>query len=65
MIVIGNRPVDFVVVQFANDVGIEDCQEVVLQPGKGAQEGVVVMVDTDNSGRVQVKAGVGSVRAKL
>jgi ureidoglycolate lyase len=65
MIVIGDRPVDFVVVQFANDVGIEDCQEVVLQPGQGAQEGVVVMVDADNAGRVQVKAGVGAVKAKL
>jgi ureidoglycolate lyase len=65
MIVIGDRPVDFVVVQFANDVGVEDCQEVVLLPGRDAQEGVVVMVDADNAGRVQVTAGVGSVRAKL
>ncbi|KZM22632.1 Ureidoglycolate lyase [Ascochyta rabiei] len=65
MIVIGDRPVDFVVVQFANDVGVEDCQEVALQSGKLAQEGVVVMVDTDSAGKVQVKAGVGSVKAKL
>jgi ureidoglycolate lyase len=28
MIVVGSRPIDFVVVQFANDVGVEDCQEV-------------------------------------
>lgn len=28
MVVVGSRPIDFVVVQFANDVGIEDCQEV-------------------------------------
>ncbi|KAF3047563.1 Ureidoglycolate lyase [Didymella heteroderae] len=65
MIVIGDRPIDFVVVQFANEVGIEDCQEVELKTGKGAQEGVVVMVDTDGAGKVQVKAGVGSVKAKL
>lgn len=65
MIVIGDRPVDFVVVQFANEVGIEDCQEVSLKAGKTAQEGVVVMVDTDGAGKVQVKAGVGSVKAKL
>ncbi|KAH7085608.1 ureidoglycolate hydrolase [Paraphoma chrysanthemicola] len=65
MIVIGDRPIDFVVVQFANDVGIEDCQEILLKPGSGAQEGVVVTVDTDGSGKVQVKAGVGAVKAKL
>ncbi|KAJ4986844.1 ureidoglycolate hydrolase [Stagonosporopsis vannaccii] len=65
MIVIGDRPIDFVVVQFANEVAIEDCQEVSLKAAKGAQEGVVVMVDTDGAGKVQVKAGVGSVRAKL
>ncbi|CAG8959169.1 hypothetical protein HYFRA_00013033 [Hymenoscyphus fraxineus] len=28
MVVIGEKPIDFVVVQFANGVGIEDCQEV-------------------------------------
>jgi ureidoglycolate lyase len=65
MIVIGDRPIDFVVVQFANEVGTEDCQEVELKAGRGAREGVVVMVDTDGAGKVQVKAGVGSVKAKL
>jgi ureidoglycolate lyase len=65
MIVIGDRPIDFVVVQFANDVGDEDCQEMLLKPDDTAAEGVVVMVDTDSSGAVQVKVGVGSVKAKL
>ena len=65
MIVIGDRAIDFVVVQFANEVGNEDCQEVVLQAGEGAREGVVVVVDEDGAGKVQVKAGVGAVRAKL
>ncbi|KAH8724554.1 ureidoglycolate hydrolase [Phaeosphaeriaceae sp. PMI808] len=65
MIVIGDRPIDFVVVQFANEVGFEDCQEILLKPNSTAQEGVVVTVDTDGSGKVQVKAGVGSVKAKL
>lgn len=65
MVVIGARPIDFVVVQFANDVGIEDCQEIVLKPDKNAEEGVVVLVDSDLSGKVLVKAGVGSVKAKL
>ncbi|KAF2851252.1 ureidoglycolate hydrolase-like protein [Plenodomus tracheiphilus IPT5] len=65
MIVIGDRPIDFVVVQFANDVGIEDCQEIMLKAENASAEGVVVMVDTDSAGSVQVKAGVGSVKAKL
>jgi ureidoglycolate lyase len=65
MVVIGDRPVDFVVVQFANEVGIEDCQEILLKPNSNSHEGVVVTVDTDGAGTVQVKAGVGSVKAKL
>jgi ureidoglycolate lyase len=65
MIVIGDRPIDFVVVQFSNDVGIEDCQEILLKPKSSASEGVVVTVDSDGSGKVQVKAGVGAVKAKL
>ncbi|PSN62646.1 ureidoglycolate hydrolase-like protein [Corynespora cassiicola Philippines] len=65
MAVIGDRPIDFVVVQFANNVGIEDCQEIVLKPAENAEEGMVVMVDSDSAGKVQVRAGVGSVKAKL
>ncbi|CAI6339008.1 unnamed protein product [Periconia digitata] len=65
MVVIGQRPIDFVVSQFANGVGMEDCQEVELMAGRNAEEGVVVMVDSDSSGKVIVKAGVGSVMAKL
>ena len=65
MVVIGERPIDFVVVQFANGVGSEDCQEVELESERGAEEGIVVQVDVDTMGRVVVKAGVGSVKAKL
>lgn len=65
MAVIGSRPIDFVVVQFANGVGLEDCQEIELETNKAAEEGIVVMVDSDSNGKVQVKAGVGSVKAKL
>jgi ureidoglycolate lyase len=54
-----------VVVQFANEAGNEDCQEIVLKSDETASEGVVVVIDTDASGAVQVKAGVGSVKAKL
>lgn len=31
MVVVGKKPIDFVVVQFANGVGIEDCQEAELE----------------------------------
>ncbi|KAH7137991.1 ureidoglycolate hydrolase [Dendryphion nanum] len=65
MAVVGDRPIDFVVVQFANGVGIEDCQEIVLQPDKSAEEGMVVRIDADSAGKVMVQAGVGSVRSKL
>jgi ureidoglycolate lyase len=65
MAVIGERPIDFVVVQFANGVANEDCQEVELQSQGGSEEGIVVQVDMDPWGKVLVKAGVGSVKAKL
>ena len=35
MVAIGKNPISFVVVQFANGVGIEDCQEVVWKGGDG------------------------------
>lgn len=35
MVVIGKKPISFVVVQFANGVGIEDCQEVVWKGENG------------------------------
>ena len=35
MIAIGKKPISFVVVQFANGVGIEDCQEVVWKGENG------------------------------
>lgn len=44
MVVLGQRAVDFVVVQYANGVDGEDCQEVVLQPDGAGKEGVTVTV---------------------
>jgi ureidoglycolate lyase len=35
MVAIGKKPISFVVVQFANGVGIEDCQEVVWKGDNG------------------------------
>jgi ureidoglycolate lyase len=54
MVVLGQRDVDFVVCQYANGVGIEDCQEVDLIQEGG--EGLTVVVD---------RAGIGGVRARL
>ncbi|KAF2758282.1 ureidoglycolate hydrolase-like protein [Pseudovirgaria hyperparasitica] len=45
MVVLGDKSVDFVVVQYANGIANEDCQEVVLERVKGASEGAVVEVD--------------------
>ncbi|KAH9224198.1 ureidoglycolate hydrolase [Leptodontidium sp. 2 PMI_412] len=42
MVVIGRRPIDFVVVQFANGVGVEDCQEAEI--GGRRKIGVVVPI---------------------
>lgn len=45
MVVLGARPVDFVVVQYSNGVPLEDCQEVKLRADGG--QGVAVVVEED------------------
>jgi len=65
MAVLGERNINFVVVQFANGVVIEDCQEMELIPERGADEGIAVSVEMDYRGGVLVKAGPGPVKAKL
>lgn len=35
MVVLGEKPIDFVVVQYMNGVGIEDCQEVEVEASDG------------------------------
>ncbi|KAL8962814.1 MAG: hypothetical protein Q9183_005095 [Haloplaca sp. 2 TL-2023] len=44
MVVIGKERIDFVVVQFANGISEEDCQEVYLNTDEG-EEGVCVVID--------------------
>jgi ureidoglycolate lyase len=44
MVALGDKPIDFVVVQYANGVGNEDCQEVLLQSATGS-EGISVVVE--------------------
>jgi ureidoglycolate lyase len=48
MIVVGRKPIDFVVVQFANGVGIEDCQEVQWDGGSGGISVAVPKVGLDH-----------------
>lgn len=58
MVVLGEKAIDFVVVQYANGVGVEDCQEVEIRTGDGGS-GLVVEVDGSAA------QGVGVVKAKL
>jgi len=54
MVVLGKEKVDFVVVQYANGVGDEDCQEVELEAENG--EGVCVMIAEDGVGLKGVRS---------
>lgn len=45
--VVGSKPIGFVVVQFANGVGIEDCQEVEWTNGRGWISVAVLKVGRD------------------
>jgi len=49
MVVLGNKPVDFVVVQFKNGVEVEDCQIVEWKAEKREE----VLVAIPKSGRSQ------------
>lgn len=60
MVVLGKRPVEFVVVQFANGVAVEDCQEVEVRNGDDG-EGLRVVVEDDALGI----SGEAAVKAKL
>lgn len=50
MVVLGSRPVDFVVVQYMNGVEAEDCQEVEI-----SGDGVHIGIDFKSSARRQAK----------
>jgi len=45
MVVLGTKSVDFVVVQFANGIGEEDCQEMEIVPIADETEGLAVTID--------------------
>lgn len=63
MVVLGSRPIDFVVVQHANDVALEDCQEIGISASDGG-EGIMVRVDLHAGDEVNA-SGAGIMRAKL
>ncbi|CZT23455.1 related to ureidoglycolate hydrolase [Ramularia collo-cygni] len=65
MVVLGSKSIPFVVVQYANGVGEEDCQECLVR-SEGGGEGVVVDVDGGDGGDEDSSAsGAGIMRAKL
>lgn len=44
MVVLGTKAIDFVVVQYANDVGLEDCQEMEIRTENGSN-GLNVVIE--------------------
>lgn len=58
MVVLGKRPIEFVVLQYANGVGVEDCQEVDIVTPEGGR-GLSVVVDDE------VLAAEAPVKSKL
>lgn len=55
MVVLGRKPIDFVVVQYANGVGVEDCQEVEILPSDGG-EGLAADVSDALEQSVDIRA---------
>ena len=53
MVALGERPIDFVVVQYANGVGEEDCQETEIASEDG---GLVVDLTRESKGEETLKA---------
>jgi len=51
MVALGLKSIDFVVVQFANGVALEDCQEIIIEPEQGATEGLTAMINTSSGGK--------------
>jgi ureidoglycolate lyase len=57
MVVLGNKPVDFVVVQYANGVGLEDCQEVEIK-GHDLDHAITISIP-------RIEESENTVKAKL
>ncbi|KAG9542426.1 hypothetical protein KCU77_g21480, partial [Aureobasidium melanogenum] len=56
MVVLGAKAIDFVVVQYANDVALEDCQEMEIRTETGS-DGLNVVIDSARlSPKLQEKA---------
>jgi ureidoglycolate lyase len=66
MVVIGDKDIPFVVVQYANGVGLEDCQEVGISAIDGGEGLVVDVGQVQGGGDGSTSAsGAGIMRAKL
>jgi ureidoglycolate lyase len=55
MVVIGEKPIEFVVIQYANAVADEDCQEILLKGKDGGGVSVVVEVIPESSKPLRAK----------
>ncbi|KAG9633707.1 ureidoglycolate hydrolase, partial [Aureobasidium melanogenum] len=56
MVVLGAKAIDFVVIQYANDVALEDCQEMEIRTETGS-DGLNVVIDSARlSSKLQEKA---------
>lgn len=64
MVVLGSKPIPFVVVQYANGVDQEDCQEVLVRSDDGG-EGLVVEIPEGDDSDGALLSGAGIMRAKL
>lgn len=68
MLVLGTRGVDFVVVQFANGVADEDCQEMLLVPEAGQSQGASVVVELPANSPLRdadARAGLDKPKSRL
>jgi len=62
MVVLGKESIDYAVVQYANGVGVEDCQELELRPPSGSAEGITVEVEMSGDAIITPPA---AIKAKL
>lgn len=61
MVVLGSKPIPFVVVQHANGVGMEDCQEVLVKSQDCGEGPVIGLGGSEDA----LLSGAGIMRAKL
>jgi ureidoglycolate lyase len=64
MVVLGEEAIDFVVLQYVNGVGLEDCQEVEFDSKSDGQKQELISVAIDEEG-VKGGAGLAQLRSRI